>query len=76
LLGAIREDLAFSLGSACSTNKAEPSHVLLAMGLDKRAIAETVRISFSAEQTVEEIVRAADIIARACRKLSEYSLSA
>ena len=76
LLGAVRDDVAFSLGSACATNKAEPSHVLLALGIEKRTISETIRISFSAEQSVEEVRRAASLIATAVRALSGYSLSA
>jgi len=76
LLRATRDEVAFSLGSACATNKSEPSHVLVALGLDKHAIAETIRISFAADQPVEEIERAAGILARAARSLSSYSLSA
>jgi cysteine desulfurase len=76
LLRAVRDDVAFSLGSACATNKAEPSHVLLALGLDKRTIAETIRVSFAAEQPIEEIERAAAILANAARGLSSYSISA
>jgi cysteine desulfurase len=76
LLGAVSDELAFSLGSACATNKAEPSHVLLALGVDKRSISETIRVSFSAEQSVLEVQRAAMLIASATRGLSGYSLSA
>jgi cysteine desulfurase len=76
LLRAVRHTVAFSLGSACATNKSEPSHVLLALGLEKRAIAETIRISFSAEQSVEEVERAATILAKAAQDLSGYSISA
>lgn len=76
LLRAVRDELAFSLGSACATNKTEPSHVLLALGLDKRAIAETIRISFSGSQSIAEVEKAAEMIAAATRSLSGYSLSA
>jgi cysteine desulfurase len=76
LLGAVREDVAFSLGSACATNKAEPSHVLVALGLDKRAVAETFRISFSPDQSVEQIEAAATILASAAATLSGYSVPA
>jgi cysteine desulfurase len=76
LLGAVREDVAFSLGSACATNKAEPSHVLVALGLDKRTVAETFRISFSPDQPIEEVGAAATILANAARTLSEYSVPA
>ncbi len=76
LLGAVRDDVAFSLGSACATNKAEPSPVLLALGVDKRAIAETIRVSFLTEQTIDEVRRAATLISAAAKALSGYSLSA
>jgi cysteine desulfurase len=76
LLRAVRNDVAFSLGSACATNKSEPSHVLLALGLDKHAVAETIRISFAADQAVEEVERAAAFLAEAARSLANFSLSA
>jgi cysteine desulfurase len=76
LLRAVRDDVAFSLGSACATNKSEPSHVLLALGLDKHTIAETVRISFAADQAIEDVERAARIVAEAACSLAGYSLSA
>jgi cysteine desulfurase len=76
LLRALRDEVAFSLGSACATNKTEPSHVLLALGLDRHAIAETVRISFAADQTLPEVERAAHLFAESARSLSNYSVSA
>lgn len=76
LLRGVRDEVAFSLGSACSTNKAEPSHVLTALGVDKKLIAETIRCSFSSEQTLEEIEDAAAAIGRAARALAGYSLPA
>ena len=76
LLRAVRNEVAFSLGSACATNKSEPSHVLTALGVEKSAIAETIRCSFSSEQALEEIDKAASAIARAANALTGYSLSA
>lgn len=75
LLRSVREEVAFSLGSACATNKSEPSHVLLALGLDKKIIAETIRCSFSSEQTLDEVERAAAAIGAASQALAGYSLS-
>lgn len=75
LLRAVRDDVAFSLGSACATNKSEPSHVLVALGLDRRAIAETFRISFAWDQSLDDVQHAAAIISEAARTLSAYSLS-
>jgi len=76
LLRALRDEVAFSLGSACATNKAEPSHVLLALGLDKRTIAETVRCSFSSEQSLDEVEEAAKAISAAMISLTEFSFPA
>ena len=44
-----------SAGSACSSHKRRPSAVLTAMGLSKSDIESTVRISFSEEDTEEEV---------------------
>ncbi len=74
LLRAVKDEVAFSLGSACATNKAEPSHVLMAMGLEKKAISETIRCSFSAEQSVEEVETAGRAIGEAARSLASYTL--
>lgn len=73
LVRAVHDNVAFSLGSACATNKVEPSHVLVALGLDKQQIAETIRCSFSVEQDPEEVERAAVAIGTAARALAEYS---
>lgn len=47
------QGICISAGSACHRGKA--SHVLTAMGLDKRTAAGTVRISFGPENSLEEI---------------------
>ena len=74
LLRGVRDEVAFSLGSACATNKSEPSHVLMALGLDKKIIAETIRCSFSSEQTLDEVEKAAVAIGAAAQALAGYSL--
>jgi cysteine desulfurase len=57
------------LGSACATNKAEPSHVLLALGQSKREANETIRLSFGINLTVEQAVEAATILAKSANEL-------
>ena len=52
-----------STGSACSTHKPEPSHVLTAMGLKHKEIDGAMRLSFSRNTTAEEVIAAAEIIA-------------
>lgn len=52
--------ICISAGSACHRGKA--SHVLTAMGLDKKTAAGTVRISFGPETTREDIDALADAL--------------
>lgn len=54
--------LACSLGSACSSARPEPSHVLLAMGLTETDAFSCVRFSFSILNTLDEADRAARLV--------------
>jgi len=53
LMMAVRSELAFSNGAACTSATYKPSHVLKAMGLSDDEVSEAVRISWG--QGVEEI---------------------
>ena len=44
-----------SSGSACSTASVEPSHVLLAKGVNDKLALGSVRLSFSLTNKIEEI---------------------
>ena len=44
-----------SAGSACSTGQAEPSHVLLAIGLKPELANGTLRITFGEENTLDDV---------------------
>ncbi|MBQ8304876.1 MAG: cysteine desulfurase [Blautia sp.] len=56
LLHALEEkEIYISAGSACSSHKRKKSAVLTAMGLSAADIESTVRISFSEENTEEEV---------------------
>lgn len=46
LLARLQPTIAASSQSACSSGSIEPSHVLLAMGLDRKAASECIRFSF------------------------------
>ncbi|MBQ6207344.1 MAG: cysteine desulfurase [Oscillospiraceae bacterium] len=50
---AMKEDYAFSNGSACNSGSHEPSYVLTAMGLDEQRVSEAVRISWNAQTDVD-----------------------
>jgi cysteine desulfurase len=66
-----RAGLAASLGSACSSGRPEPSGALLAMGLSEREAYSSVRFSFSILNTMEEALRAAEIIAENAEEIAE-----
>ena len=46
---------AVASGSACSSDSGEPSHVLLAMGVDEDLARGAVRVSFGMNNTAEQV---------------------
>ena len=50
------EGIAVSTGSACSTGSLEPSHVLMATGVDAELAHGSIRFSLGRENTEEDIV--------------------
>ena len=65
VMQAIGNKVAASRGSACSTERIEPSHVLSAMGLTNDQAHASVRFSFGRYTTKEEVNRAIDYIVAA-----------
>ena len=61
-----------STGSACSSHKPQPSHVLMAMGLTPKEIGGSVRISFDRLTTVEDVTAAAEIIEKEVASIRRY----
>lgn len=53
--------VAVSAGSACSSGKVTPSHVLTAMGLSEAAAARAIRVSFGWATTSAEIQRFTEV---------------
>lgn len=51
-----------SAGSACRSHESEPSHVLLAMGIDEEDARNSIRISLSRMNTYEDISLGAETI--------------
>jgi len=45
---------AVASGSACSSGKRDPSHVLLAMGLNESLARSSIRVSFAPGNTMED----------------------
>ena len=50
-----RKGYAVASGSACSSDSTEPSHVLLAMGVEQDLARGAVRVSFGLSNTLEEV---------------------
>ncbi len=65
--------IAASTGSACSSSSLEPSHVLLAIGLDHELAHGSVRFSLGKHTTAEDLNRVAEILPGIVRKLRAMS---
>ena len=61
LMGFDLAGIAVSAGSACSSGKVTPSHVLLAMGASEAEAEETVRVSLGWTTTGDEVDRLAAV---------------
>jgi cysteine desulfurase len=68
LMMAMR-DVAVSSGSACSSANPEPSHVLLAMGLDEDLARASLRFGVGRFNTAPEIATAIEAVAAAANRL-------
>ena len=58
-----------SAASACASGAMEPSHVLAAMGIERRAALGALRLSLGATTTEQEIDHAARVIVESVRRL-------
>ena len=70
IIARVRDRLAISTGSACSSGVAAPSHVLRAMNLSEELIEGSLRIGLGKFTTEEEIEQSAEIIPDAVKKIS------
>ena len=59
------KNICISAGSACASGSIDPSHVLTAIGLSSDAARESVRISLSEENTLEEL----DVLVEALKEI-------
>lgn len=70
-LGMALDDLAVSSGSACSTAKAAPSHVLTALGLDDELAMASIRFGLGRTTTEAEVDYAVEKVASVVARLRE-----
>ena len=59
-----RKGFAVSSGSACDSGRTEPSHVLMAMGVEKNMAKGAIRVSFGEQNTSEQVVQFIDALAQ------------
>ncbi len=76
LMALDTEGIAVASGSACSSMSEEPSHVLLAMGVDEECARGAIRISLSKHNTDGEIDKFIEILQKKMAVLRSISLTA
>ncbi len=69
LLMLDRRGVCASSGSACTSGSLEPSHVLLAMGIQSPLALGSLRLTVGLDNTPEQIDRALDILVESVQKL-------
>ena len=67
LAGLDLEGICASSGSACSAGSLEPSHVIEALGLEKRLANSLIRFSLGRESTLEEVERVEQVLPEVIR---------
>jgi cysteine desulfurase len=65
--------VAVSGGSACHSGSTEPSHVLMAMGLDKHAARASLRFSLLRTATEEDVDHVLSVVPEAVERLRAIS---
>jgi len=69
LMMRLKDVIAVSSGSACTTADPEPSHVLVAMGVPDDSIESTIRFGLGRFNSTEEVDAAVNAVADAVREL-------
>ncbi|MEL7052477.1 MAG: IscS subfamily cysteine desulfurase [Cyanobacteria bacterium J06588_5] len=69
LLSEVRQEIAVSSGSACSSQKAEPSHVITALGRTEALAAATVRFGIGRNTSAADIDTAISAVSQAITML-------
>ena len=69
IINSVSKKIAISAGSACTTEEVEPSHVLLAIGLNEDQSHEAIRIGLGRFNTTEEVKLAIEEICDAVKEL-------
>jgi len=73
ILGLDEKGIAASTGSACSSKKSEPSHILRALGLNDVEARGSLRLTLGRENTEEEVDYAVEAVCEVVCRLREMS---
>jgi len=68
-----RKGFAVASGSACSSDSTEPSHVLLAMGVNQDLARGAVRVSFGRHNTAEQVSNLLDTLKNEILRLKQLT---
>jgi len=74
IINSISKKIAISVGSACTTQLVEPSHVLLALGLDEEGAHSSIRIGIGRFNTKDEIEYAMNEIILSVNNLTKIKI--
>ena len=72
LAGLDLEGVCASSGSACSAGSLEPSHVILAMGVNPSEANSLVRLSVGRENTLDEVAQVENILPEVIRRAQRF----
>jgi cysteine desulfurase len=73
VLALDEKGIATSTGSACSSKKLEPSHVLLAIGLNEVEVQGSLRLTLGRQNTAEEVEYVCETLPEVVARLRELS---
>jgi cysteine desulfurase len=66
----LKDEVAFSAGSACHSGQCMPSSVLIAMGLTEAEALSAIRLSTGKDNTTEEVLTALDLVVTKILKIA------
>jgi len=69
LINEVKDYVAISAGSACTTNDVKPSHVIFALGYGEDRAYSSVRFGLGRFTTEEEIEKTIDVVTKAALKI-------